>query len=143
MNLNARSLKLAESIVQDADERRVIVHSIERGGRFIDCGIETLGGLATGLDLARVCMADLSAVTLAPGDIDGKACMVVQVSTDHPVEACLASQYAGWAIQEGTFFAMGSGPMRAAAGKEEIFAKIGLREEAEAVVGVLETAPAA
>ena len=28
--------------------------------------------------------------------------------------ACLASQYAGWAISEGKYFAMGSGPMRAA-----------------------------
>ena len=41
---------------------------------------------------------------------------LVQVVTDHPVRACLASQYAGWAIKEGKYFAMGSGPMRAAAG---------------------------
>ena len=64
---------------------------------------------------------------------------VVQVVTDHPVAACLASQYAGWAITEGKFFAMGSGPMRAAAGKEAIFDKIGHREDAaDGVVGVLE-----
>jgi methenyltetrahydromethanopterin cyclohydrolase len=61
------------------------------------------------------------------------------VVTDHPVQACLASQYAGWAISEGKYFAMGSGPMRAIRRKEPIFETIGFHEEAGAVVGVLET----
>src|SRR6185437_5112559 len=69
----------------------------------------------------------------------GRACPVVQVVTDHPVRACLASQYAGWAISEGKYFAMGSGPMRAAHGQEAIYDRIGGREEAGAVVGVLES----
>ncbi len=139
MKLNARSLRLAESLIDRADERRVLAHPIEKGGRYIDCGIGARGGLNAGLDLARVCMADLADVALVPGDIAGRSCPQVQVITDHPVEACLASQYAGWAIQEGKFFAMGSGPMRAAAGKEPLFDKIGGHEEPEAVVGVLET----
>ena len=36
------------------------------------------------------------------------------VTTDHPVAACLASQYAGWAIDPPGYFAMGSGPARSA-----------------------------
>ena len=60
---------------------------------------------------------------------------MIQVVTDHPVRACLASQYAGWAIQEGKYFAMGSGPMRAAAGTEAIYDTIGFRESAEEIVG--------
>ena len=55
------------------------------------------------------------------------------------MQACLASQYAGWALKDGKFFAMGSGPMRAAAGSEAIYDVIGFRETADAVVGVLET----
>src|SRR5262249_29225645 len=39
---------------------------------------------------------------------------------------------------EGKFFAMGSGPMRAARGEEAIFERIGHRESANSVVGVLE-----
>src|SRR6185503_17570007 len=100
-------------------------HPIEGGGRFLDCGIEARGGLLAGLDLARVCLADLAEVALLPGEVGGRPCPVVQVVTDHPVRACLASQYAGWAISEGKFFAMGSGPMRACAGKEAIFEKLG------------------
>jgi methenyltetrahydromethanopterin cyclohydrolase len=74
-----------------------------------------------------------------PGEVGGRAALMVQVLTDHPAQACLASQYAGWALKDGKFFAMGSGPMRAAAGTEAIYDLIGFRETADAVVGVLET----
>ncbi|SIO65983.1 methenyltetrahydromethanopterin cyclohydrolase [Singulisphaera sp. GP187] len=139
MNLNERSLKVVEELLARAEERRVAVHPIEGGGRFIDCGIDAPGGLLAGLDLTRVCMANLAEVSIVPGDVAGRACPLVQVVSDHPVRACLASQYAGWAISEGKFFAMGSGPMRAAKGDEPIFAKIKGGESAESVVGVLES----
>jgi methenyltetrahydromethanopterin cyclohydrolase len=61
------------------------------------------------------------------------------VATDHAVLACMASQYAGWQISVGKFFAMGSGPMRAAYGKEELFNHIPGREQPAVAVGVLET----
>jgi len=51
----------------------------------------------------------------------------------------MASQYAGWQVSVGKFFAMGSGPMRAAYGKEAIFDHIPGRERPAAAVGVLET----
>jgi len=51
----------------------------------------------------------------------------------------MASQYAGWQVKVGKFFAMGSGPMRAIYGKEDLFDKIGYRERADHAVGVLES----
>ena len=63
----------------------------------------------------------------------------VQVTTDDPVRACLASQYAGWQVNAGKFFAMGSGPMRALAAREEVFQHIPGKEVAPVAVGVLET----
>jgi methenyltetrahydromethanopterin cyclohydrolase len=51
----------------------------------------------------------------------------------------MASQYAGWQIEVGRFFAMGSGPMRAAYGKEALYDKLPGREQAPVAVGVLET----
>lgn len=138
MNLNARAWRVVERMLDRAPELNLTPHPIENGGLFVDCGIQTRGGLRAGVELARVCMADLAEIQLVPGAVAGTAIPHVHVVTDHPVAACLASQYAGWAIQEGKFFAMGSGPMRAASGKEALFDAIGLREEAEAVVGVLE-----
>ena len=95
--------------------------------------------MQAGLALARVCLANLAEVTLVPGDITGVACPLVQVITDHPVLACMASQYAGWPVAVGNYFAMGSGSMRAALGKEELFDHIEGREQSPVAVGCLET----
>ena len=139
MDLNGRARRRVEAILARANDLRVDLHPIEGGGRWVDFGIDAQGGLGAGLELARVCLADLAEVTLVPGTVDGKPCPLVQVVTDHPVAACLASQYAGWQVAEGKFFAMGSGPMRAAAGKEAIFDAIGHRDGSPgAVVGILE-----
>lgn len=138
MELNARALAQAEALAGRADERRVAVHEVEGGGRVVDCGVAAPGGLGAGLDLARICLAGLADVALVPGEVEGRPCPVVQVATDHPVAACLASQYAGWQVAAGKFFAMGSGPMRAAYGHEPIFERIGHRERPRAVAGVLE-----
>ena len=61
------------------------------------------------------------------------------IATDDAVRACMGAQYAGWKLAHGKYFAMGSGPMRAAAGKEAIFDTIGFRETTEVAVGVLES----
>jgi methenyltetrahydromethanopterin cyclohydrolase len=63
----------------------------------------------------------------------------VCVSTDHPAFACLGSQYAGWQVNTGKYFAMGSGPMRAVANREEIIQQLQLDESSDCAVGVLET----
>ncbi|MEO6811918.1 MAG: methenyltetrahydromethanopterin cyclohydrolase [Isosphaeraceae bacterium] len=139
MNLNARALALVEGLATRSEECRVtLVNRPEVEGRVIDCGVQTRGGLRAGLDLARVCMANLAEVTIVPGEVAERPCPYVQVTTDHPVLACLASQYAGWQLSEGKFFALGSGPMRAVHGREPIFDAIGYRETASSVVGVLE-----
>jgi methenyltetrahydromethanopterin cyclohydrolase len=139
MSMNRRALWLVEAMLAHAQERRVLLHLIEEGGRFIDCGIDVRGGLLAGIELARVCMGDLASVAIEPGEVGGDPVSLVHVMTDHPVQACLAAQYAGWAISEGKFFAMGSGPMRAARGREPIYDAIGFRESENSVVGVLET----
>ena len=140
MLLNARMFSFANVIAKlYAEEHRIAVHELGSGGRVLDCGIVVRGGLDVGLAMARVCLAGLGEAAIVPGDVDGRPCPVVQVRTDHPVAACLASQYAGWQLADGKFFAMGSGPMRAAYGKEAIFDKIGYREDDPGcVVGVLE-----
>ena len=139
MNLNARGLARADALIRRAEERKVVGHPIDGGGRFVDCGISARGGLLAGLDLARVCLADLADVAIVGGEVGGRPCPMVQVTTDHPLAACLGSQYAGWALSEGKYFAMASGPMRAAQGKEPLFAELGLAEVADSVVGVLES----
>jgi methenyltetrahydromethanopterin cyclohydrolase len=139
LQLNERALCVAEEMIADAATLRIAVHRTRAGSRILDCGIQSDGGLHAGLAVARVCLSDLGEVTLVPGEVGGTPCPQVQVSTDHPVQACMASQYAGWQIKVGKYFAMGSGPMRAAYGKEELFADIPGKEQSAVAVGVLET----
>jgi methenyltetrahydromethanopterin cyclohydrolase len=130
LSLNERALRLTERVLEDAAGLDVAVSTVG-GARVIDAGVASPGGFAAGLAMARVCLADLAACAITPGPL-------VQVATDHPVAACLASQYAGWQVQAGKWFGMGSGPMRAAYGREAIYDDIDGREDATAVVGVLE-----
>jgi methenyltetrahydromethanopterin cyclohydrolase len=137
--LNERAMRLADYMASTAAQLRIGIQTSSNGARVLDCGIDTPGGIQAGLAMARVCLANLAEVSLVPGEVAGVACPIVQVLTDHPVLACMASQYAGWPIALGKYFAMGSGPMRAARGAEELFDDIEGREQPLVAVGVLET----
>jgi methenyltetrahydromethanopterin cyclohydrolase len=139
MTMNERAMRLADYIASNASALRVETRMTQAGARIIDCGVATRGGLQAGLALARVCLAGQAEVALAPGEVAGIACPLIVVNSAHPVQACMASQYAGWEIKVGKFFAMGSGPMRAAYGKEDLFNHIPGKEQAQIAVGVLET----
>ncbi|WP_231617875.1 methenyltetrahydromethanopterin cyclohydrolase [Novipirellula aureliae] len=123
----------------DASLRASLRASVIEGAKILDAGVHHRGSLAGGIALARLCLADLADVAIVPCD---RATHVVSnsvfVRTDRPVEACLASQYAGWPVSTDDFFAMGSGPMRLVRGKEEMLHDLGLAETASVVVGVLE-----
>jgi methenyltetrahydromethanopterin cyclohydrolase len=136
--LNERAQRLADHLAANAAQHRIRVQTVA-GARVLNCGIDTPGGLQAGLALARICLANLAEVSIVPGDVNGVACPLVQVSTDHPVLACMASQYAGWPIAVDKYFAMGSGPMRAARGQEELFEQIEGLEQPPVAVGILET----
>jgi methenyltetrahydromethanopterin cyclohydrolase len=139
MSLNERALRLADHMAANAAALRIAVSNTANGARLIDCGVAVESGLQAGLAMARVCLAGHAEVALVPGQLDDVPVPMVQVYSDHPVLSCMASQYAGWQVSVGKFFAMGSGPMRAAYGKEELFEHIPGREQANSAVGVLET----
>jgi methenyltetrahydromethanopterin cyclohydrolase len=139
LTLNERAQRLADYLVANAAAHRIAAGTTTRGLRLIDCGIKVDGGLQAGLGLARICLGGQAEVTLLQGEVAGTTCPLVQVATDHPASACMASQYAGWEIKVDKFFAMGSGPMRAAYGKEALFDDVGGREQPPVAVGVLET----
>jgi methenyltetrahydromethanopterin cyclohydrolase len=138
MTLNERANRVADALERDAEQLHVSVSRVA-GARIIDCGGAVTGSLGAGLAMARACLADLGEVSYVPCPIPEVGGPAVQVITDDPVRACLASQYAGWQITVGKFFAMGSGPMRALAAREELFRHINGKEESRVAVGVLET----
>ena len=139
LRMNERAWALADECIARAEELRVAVRTLGNGARVIDAGVETTGGLAAGVALAELCMGGLGHVSLTSLPVDGQTWPGVQVWTDHPAESCMASQYAGWAINPDGYFAMGSGPLRAKARVErELFAKLGYAEEAARGILALE-----
>ena len=120
MNLNARAMALCQAIEEDAELLRVAVSQVG-ATRVFDFGLHAAGGFEAGLRMAGVCLAGLGHVSLRTGDPAVANGPAVVVRTDHPLAACMASQYAGWEISGNRFFAMGSGPFRAAAAREELF----------------------
>ena len=140
MNLNEKSHQLVQAAIRRAAELRIENHDDGINVPVIDAGIKARGGLAAGQVLAEISAAGLLKVNIVAGNGQIFGGPAVTVQTDHPVIACLASQYAGWKVTGDDFFAMGSGPMRAAAGKEELFDGIGFRERTNVAVGVLESA---
>jgi methenyltetrahydromethanopterin cyclohydrolase len=131
MTLNEQANKLAVSLAAEANALRIMPQQIG-GATVLDCGVAAQGGLQAGLGMARICLGGRAEVSLVPGP-------AVQVVTDDPVTACMASQYAGWQVSVGKYFAMGSGPMRAVWANEKLFADIPGKESSPVAVGVLET----
>ena len=148
MSLNQAAFDLVRPWLAQADG--IGAASNRHGAAWVlDCGVEAPGGSEAGLLMARVALGGLGQVSLATADEAANAYgglwndlpwPVVSVSTAAPVAACLAAQYAGWKVSSGGYFAMASGPMRAAIGREDLFDTIGLRERPEVAVGLLETA---
>jgi len=139
LSMNERARELADVMTEDPAGLR-IAHAILPGGaRVIDAGVQVEGGYNAGLLLSEICMGGLGDVEYATVVLGGESWPSVHVRTDFPAQACMASQYAGWAIQVDKFFAMGSGPLRAHARVEkELFEKLDYAEQATSGVLVLE-----
>jgi methenyltetrahydromethanopterin cyclohydrolase len=123
--MNARARRMADAAEARAEELRIAVSRLPGGTRVLDAGVAVPGGFEAGRLLAELCMGGLGHVRLVPLALGGETWAGVQVWTDHPAVACMAAQYAGWAIDPEGYFAMGSGPLRAVARVEkELFAKL-------------------
>src|SRR5919106_2306463 len=139
LQMNARAWALADQGVAHATEWRLAVSTLASGARVIDAGVNVPGGFAAGRMLAELCMGGLGHLEYAPLTLGGESWPGVLIWTDHPAQSCMASQYAGWAINPDGYFAMGSGPLRAKARVEtELFGKLGYVEDATRGVLVLE-----
>lgn len=139
LRMNEAASEIADSMADQTELLRVRTFRLPGGARVIDAGVEVDGGIEAGLAVAEICMGGLGNVSCTPLQIGSQAYAGLIVWTDHPAISCMASQYAGWAISVGKFFAMGSGPLRAHARVErELFEKLGYQEQADEGVLVLE-----
>jgi len=143
-SINAAAQRLTDLLVARSQELRVSVAQGSRGERLIDAGATTTGGIDAGVLLTEICLGGLGKVMITPDQATPEWPWRISVRSSQPVIACLGSQYAGWSLShsEGdtSFFALGSGPARALACKEELFGEIGFRDQADCGTLVLEAA---
>lgn len=136
--INQSALSVYARMCERGCEFKIQPARLGCGAQVLDCGVKVPGGIAAGLELAQVCLAGKATVKIAAGDRAIWPGAWIQVVTDFPVEACMFGQYAGWPVQYGKFFAMGSGPMRVRRGKEELLTSLGAADSQELAVGTLE-----
>jgi methenyltetrahydromethanopterin cyclohydrolase len=140
ISVNEYGLDVFEEMMDYADELQVGIAESDNGTTLIDAGVEEQGGFAAGLYVSRICMADLADITFSSFDLGKLVVPAVELTTDHPVIACMASQFAGWRIKVGKFFGMGSGPARALSlNPKELYEEIQYTDDADEAVLVLES----
>jgi methenyltetrahydromethanopterin cyclohydrolase len=138
--LNDNAQRIVDGMIRDAELLRIAVSKGSAGECLIDAGAKVTGGVEAGLRMAEVAMGGLGRVSAVIDRASEKWPFTVEVRSPQPVLACLAAQYAGWNLSSENYFAMGSGPARALARVEPLFAVLDYRDTAASAVLVLETA---
>ena len=144
LSVNRLAAPMVARLLASSDALGIAVERLDNGVTLVDAGIDVRGSVAAGVLIGEICMGGLGSVRLATR-VEAGWPDWLEVSSAQPVLACLASQYAGWSLAASKeeaggkkFFSLGSGPARALACREDLFAELGYRDAADAGVLVLE-----
>ena len=141
-SINEHVAPLVRALVDQAASLRLGIERTREGAVIVDAGIAQLGSLEAGLRIAEICMGGLGHARLTTDVSTPHWPWRVHVHASDPVLACLGSQLAGWSLSVGegkqAYFALGSGPARALAGKEALYKELAYRDVAQTACLVLE-----
>ena len=146
ISVNQRAAAIVQKMMSEGDALGLSVMQLNNGATVIDAGIQAPGSLKAGKQFAKACLGGLGDVHITQQKFDvqksgmdaGFWLPAVEVTISCPHIACMASQYAGWAVKLESFFAIGSGPARALYADEDIYRKLDYRDEADIAVLMLE-----
>ena len=141
-SVNAACQPLVDNLVENAQALQLEISTLSNGTRIVDAGINCVGGLEAGRLIGEICMGGLGTAQLGSNSGFENWPWSVNVHAKTPVLSCLGSQYAGWSLshksEDSKFYALGSGPGRALAGREEVLKEFGYKDEARSTCIVLE-----
>jgi methenyltetrahydromethanopterin cyclohydrolase len=113
LSINREAMKIVHKILEAPEAIGVKVLKTSGGTTVIDMGQEAPGGWLAGKYYTLITLGGLGEViyeNFLLGDFELTA---VRVMLDNPLEACFASQIAGWRIEERPDAPIGAGPARA------------------------------
>ena len=142
ISINKTVKPLVENLLDKADQLNIGIHTTDGGAKIIDAGINHDGCLESGRLITEICMGGLGKVGLTMSSNTTNWPLTINVHSTNPVLSCLASQYAGWNLsfvkEEDNFNALGSGPCRALALKEDLFKDLDYSDKFYSTVVVME-----
>ena len=137
INLNEAAFKRVKEMIDRSDEIGVSEAKASCGATIVDAGINSKGSYEAGRLFAEACLGGLGSVSFAVDSAIAVPSVTVEVA--NPPMACLASQYAGWALKGENFYALGSGPARSLYGNEPLYATLGYKETSSVAVLAIES----
>jgi methenyltetrahydromethanopterin cyclohydrolase len=138
ISVNQQATEIVERMIARAEPLGIAVTTLPSGARVIDLGVKAQGGWLAGKYAAEASLGGMGEVAFVPLDYGDLGLPGIRVVVDQTEIGCMASQYAGWGIQRGKFFAIGSGPARALARVEPVFKQLDYQDNAEVAVLILE-----
>jgi len=138
-SVNRCAMELVQTLLDSPEKFKVGISTLETGTTLIDAGIDFKGGFLAGKLIGEICMGGLGTVELTSLEIGDMRISGVQVTTDHPLVACVLSQLAGWPVKIGRSRALGSGPARALAQVEDLYDEYPYEDDHSEGVLVMET----
>jgi len=135
---NRQAFPLVKEFLSRSELLQVKVHK-QNGVTVIDCGVDAQGGWEAGALFASICLGGLAQVKQHWVDFNGLRWPSIEVVSDHPIQACMASQYAGWPIKSGKLLAMASGPGRAIVHVGKVFEELGYEDHSDTAIICLES----
>jgi len=139
ISVNQCANLIVTQLLAQADVLKLGISIHASGCTIVDAGIQHAGCAEAGRLIAEICMGGLGEVSLQSDNRFAGFTEAISVTSNQPVLACLASQYAGWALSHEKFFSLGSGPARALAQREDLFKELAYKDTADSTCIVLET----
>jgi methenyltetrahydromethanopterin cyclohydrolase len=146
ISVNQRAAAIVQQMIEEKEALGLDVKQLNNGATVLDAGVNASGSMEGGRLFASACMGGLGQVRFVQRALDnqendraaGAWLPFVEISVSCPHIACMASQYAGWALRQDKYFAIGSGPARALYAGEKIFQQLDYRDNADIAVLMLE-----
>lgn len=134
ISINENALEIIQQMIEEKDKLGINTIELDNKTTVVNAGANVKGGYKAGKYFAEVCLAGLGEIQFT-----GRNRPKVQVQVDNAVTACMASQYAGWSIEVGDYYAMGAGPARALSRVEDLFDELDYEDDTDVAVLTLES----